>query len=227
MNPSLADQLKDVKLDTSDYSRLPIREDVLVFKKNDKEDKDLLKQWEKLHYLRNHLKTINRYIQKNKGEKLYDWLRANNTGLSKMVLDKIGNHNNETGGISMYFLNLQNFYDGEEEKYDKMESDTSMPGDLQTIVREMMEARTEKRQLRRKARKLQMRDMKKDGKGYLYVDVEEPKKVEEVKEEKKETPKEVEVVQDAIKKTKSNIAVWIAGTIITIGVISLLVSDKK
>src|SRR3990167_3007178 len=130
MKPSLADQLKEAKFNFSDYARLPIKEDVLIFKKpsgSDADDDALMKQWEKLQYLQKHLKTINRYIQKNKGEKLNEWLKINNVGLSKIVLNKIGNHNNETGGISSYFFNLQNFYDIEEEKYDKVEENASIP----------------------------------------------------------------------------------------------------
>lgn len=225
MKPSIADQLKEVKLNFSDYFRLPMREDVLVFNSAD----GIVKQWEKLLYLQKHLKTINRYIEKNKGEKLNDWLKTNNAGLSKIVLDKIGNHNNETGGISSYFFNLQNFYDIEEEKYDKMEESASMPDDLQNVISELRNKRTEKRTIRRKTRKLKMRDMKADGKGYLYVDVEEPPMQEEKKDETTNTEikKAEEKVVDAVNKGRKNIMVWIAGITISIAVISIITSDKK
>ena len=223
-NTPLADLLKDVKIDfTSDYGRLPIREDVLVFNPNEA----VMKQWEKLHYLQKHLRVIDKYIQHNKGETLNEALKARNIGLSKNVTDKIGNHNNKTGGISMYFLNLQNFFDLEEEKYDKMEGNVSMPGDIQNIVGELRKEREAKRQTRRKVRKLKMRDMKADGKGYLYVEAEEPKVEEKKEAEEKKMEAEAAPVVEAIKKSKKNILVWIAGATIAIAAISYWAGDKK
>lgn len=224
MKESLADQLKTIKFDFSDYSRLPIREDVMVFKKDNHDDKEIMKQWEKLIYLQKHLKTIDRYINKNKGETLSQWLKDNNTGLSKMVVDKIGSNNDSTGGITMYFLNLQNYYDGEEEKYDSMEMSAKMPSDLERIVKELRDARIEKRQNRKKARKIKMKDLKTDGKGYLYVESEEP--TNEVPNEVKKEEKTDSVVA-AVKTSKKNIAIWIAGTTILVGVAAYIMTDKK
>lgn len=219
MNPSLADQLKNVKLDSSDYSRLPIREDVLVFK----DSANVMKQWNKLVSLQSHLKVINRYIQRNKGEKLNDWLKTNNLVLSRNVLDKIGNHDNATGGISAYFLNLQNFYDGEEEKYDAMEENGGVPDDLQRILKEMRDARAEKRATRRKVRKLKLKDLKADGKGYLIVNVEEP---EAPKEEPKKTVEEKKL-EDAVKGAGKNIGKWVLIAVGSVAVLALIANSKE
>ena len=225
MKASLADQLKESKLDYSSYGRLPIREDVLVFRKGDEENKDIMKQWEKLSYLQKHLSTIDRYIQRNNGEKLGDWLKSNNIKISKIVFDKIGGHNNTTGGISAYFLNLQNFYDLEEEKYDKMEEDSNVPSDMKTIAEDLRKTRAEKRQMRRKTRKLKMRDLHADGKGYLQVDLEEPAAVKE--EPKTEEKKAEDAVVDAVKKTKKNIGIWVAGTVILVTAIAIAANAQK
>ena len=223
-NTPLADLLKDVKIDfTSDYGRLPIGEDVIIFSPNEM----VMKQWEKLHYLQKHLRVIDKYIQHNKGETLNEALLAHNIGLSKKVTDQIGNRNNETGGISMYFLILQNFFDIEEEKYDKIEGGVSIPGDIQNIVVDMRKERESKRQMRRKVRKLKMRDMKADGKGYFYVEAEDPKVEEKKVEEKKAEEKEVAPVVEAIKKSNKKILVWIAGATIAIAAISYFGGDKK
>lgn len=228
MKASIADQLKEMKFDFLDYARLPIREDVIVFKKGNEEYKEIMKQWEKLVYLQKHLRIIDKYIHKNKGETLSQWLQNNNTGLSKMVLDKIGNHNDETGGITMYFLNLQNFYDSEEEKYDKMEEDSNIPADIHRVVKELRDGRIEKRRNRKKARKIRMKDLKTDGKGYLYVESEEPPVQEEkTPKEQNEKNESVDKIADTVVKTKKNIGIWIAGIVITITAISILSSNKK
>jgi hypothetical protein len=222
MKPTLADQLKEVKLDTSTYSRLPIREDVLVM------DKDgLLKQWEKLLYLQKHLRTINWYIHDNKGEVLGEWLKNKKQGLSNRVISEIGNHNNKTGGITVYFLNLQNFYDKQEELYDKQEEASKLPGDMQTIIFDLRKAREEKRKTRREMRKIRLRDLKKDGKGYLSIVVEEPKAPEDVKEESKRQEPNGEQIVEAVKKTRKNIGIWIAGTVIVVGAIVAIANAKK
>lgn len=227
MKPDLATQLKEAKLDYSGYGRLPIREDVLVFRKGNEENKDIMEQWEKLSYLQKHLSTIDRYIQRNKGEKLGDWLKSNNIGLSKIVLDKIGNHNNATGGISAYFLNLQNFYDQEEEKYDRMEMDSNVPADIKNIAEDLRKTRAEKRQMRRKTRKLKMRDLQADGKGYLQVDLEEPAVVKEEVVPTTEEKKSEEKVEEAVKTTKRNIGIWVAGTVISLTVIAMIANSKS
>lgn len=227
MNASLADQLKEAKLDYSSYGKLPIREDVLVFRKGNEEDKDIMKQWEKISYLQKHLSTIDRYIQHNKGEKLGDWLKQNNIKISKIVFDKIGNHNNATGGISAYFLNLQNFYDQEEEKYDKMEVDSNVPAEEKKIAEDLRKTRAEKRQTRRKVRKLKTRDLHADGKGYLQVDLEEPAVVKEEVVSTSEEKKAEEKVEEAVKSTKKNIGIWIAGTVIVIAAIAMAANSKS
>lgn len=227
MKSSLAEQLAGIKLDFSTYSKLPIREDVLIFddaKPGDKDKKPILAQWEKLHYLRNHLERLNRYLQKNNGETIRDWMVANNTGLSKNVLDKIGSHNNKTGGISAYFFNLQNFYDQEEQKYDDMEANAKMPNDLIGLIGELRKKRFEKRNERRAVRKIKLRDMKADGKGYLEIAVEEPAVVQAANAE---AEKAVEATVAAVKKTTSKVAIWIAGAVIVVAGIAFYVNSKS
>lgn len=224
MKPNLADQLKDLKLDFSSYARLPIREDVLIFENGD--TKTVLKQWEKLNYLRKHLQTIDRYIQNNKSEILNDWLKANNTNLSQHVLDKIGSHNNATGGISAYFYNLQNFYDQEEQVYDGMEAGYKMPVDLVKPVLDMRLSRKEKRENRRSVRKIKVKDMKADGKGYLTVVVEEPMKMAAA--DGAGQPKaDTAAVENVLKSAKSNMAIWIGGGLIAITVIAIYANSKS
>lgn len=232
MKPTLSDQLKDFKLDFSDYGRLPIREDVIVFDASDAEkNKSIMKLWERLNYLRKHLKIIDRYIQHNKGETLIEWLQQTNQALSEKVLKEIGNYNNETGGISAYFLNLQDFYDKQEAMYDDAESKVTIPDDLKNAVNELRPTRLDKRKARSKTRKIKFKDMKKDNKGYFKVEIEEPvapadgdvkEKLEGIKE-KLETEKKMKEVE---KKTKS-IGIWIAGTLIAVTAIGTFMAIKN
>lgn len=222
MNPPLSEQLKTLKLDISTYAHLPVRDDVLaIIAMTDKEDKTLLKQWEKLNYLRKHLKILEKYIQTNEGEPLLEWLHNNRQGLSDIVLKKIGNYNDDTGGISAYYLNLQSFYDKEEEKYDGMESKASIPEDSKTIIDDLRAKRTESRKIRIKVRKIKTKDMKIDNKGYLYVTIDEPKIQPPESLPTENSPSET------IKKNTKNIGIWIAGTIILVGIIYAITSPKK
>lgn len=224
MRPSLKDQLAGIKLDFSTYSKLPIREDVLVFDNSspdDKEKKAILAQWEKLNYLRTHLDRLNQYIQKNHGESIGDWLARNNIGLSKVVLEKIGSHNNSTGGISAYFFNLQNFYDQEEQKYDEMEAKAKMPSDISNLIGDLRNRRYEKRLERREMRKLKMKDMKADGLGYLQIVVDEPEVVAADEAPQSEIKKSEVAVALAVKKVHGNISIWIAGAIIVVAAMAI------
>lgn len=223
----IAEQLKGLKLNFKAYGALPIREDVYVIEHPDKEiakARGVLKQWEKLKYLREHLQTLDSYLKKNKGETLREWLKANDAGLSKMVLEAIGNHNDSTGGISIYFLNLQNHYDEVEEAYDKMEALCKVPKDIAAVVPKLREERETKRRGRRKERKIRLKDLKTNGKGYLVVDAPpapETQSADAVKtEEKKNAEEAAEKTVAEVTKRASNIGIWIAGITITVAVVA-------
>lgn len=233
MNASLADQLKVTSLNFNDYGRLPMREDVLLFKQKEGEA-PILKQWDKLRLIRKNLFVLNKYLQKNKGETVSEWLYDNKEHLSDNTIHKIGNHNNETGGISAYFFDLQNFYDHQEQEYDFAESKNTAPADAQKAINEMRLTRSTKRKARGIIRKEKLKNLKTDGKGFLLVAIEEPPIAEPVKNadgkteakpsekpvtEKKETDKAVE----EIRKTRKKIAIYFAGSIFLITAITLMV----
>lgn len=253
-NPIL-EELKTKKLDYSAYGRLPIVEDVyLLEEKNEKLKKNraLLEQYKKLKYIQKNLRLLDKYIQTNKGETLQDWLVLDKSGMSENVISKIGKHNNETGGISSYFFNLQNFYDAEEAIYDKMEADCKVPEDIEKAIPSMRKERDSKRSNRGVTRKLLIRDMKADNKGYILVEMEEPSVVGEepvllnatgdssaVDPESTSTDAKTTEVknEDASKlntdtgglekKIKSNINIWIAGTLIVVIGVGVYVGLKS
>ena len=235
-------QLKDVKFDFEEYGKLPLREHVLLF-----DNAMLQKQWDKLRYIRKNLYISNKYLESKSDAKLADWLTENNQRLSDNVIKEMGDHNNETGGITAYFLNLQEFYDKEEIAYDDMEKEIFAPEDISPEIEELRKTRKEKRQNRYKARKLMTKDLKKDGKGYLMVDIEEPetpnenepKNVDgEGKQEPKEKvkPKEESIApeqtiaitpEQAIAKKQRVISICIAGTIILVSGIAVIAALRK
>ena len=225
MKPNLADQLQKIKLDFSSYSKLPIREDVILM---GEKNRNLIKQWEKLNMLRKHLQTIDRYIQHNKGELLKEWLKVNNTNLASHVLDQIGKHNNDTGGISAYFYNLQTFYDTQEKIYDDMEAGVPAPPDLVEFIKAMRATRKLKSEERRDLRKIKVRNMKKDGKGFLAIPVDEPVLMAASDGEKESTVNaDVKPVVDALNKGKSNIKIWIGGGLILIAALAIYANTES
>ncbi|MEK6879110.1 MAG: hypothetical protein AABY22_05850 [Nanoarchaeota archaeon] len=181
-------KLKSEKLDVSDYANLPLKEDVLAIEEpveEDRKKKVLYAQWKKLNIIRKNLKILDGYIQNNKGESLVDWLNANNVHIHDIIFKKVGKFNNDTGGISVYFLNLQNLYNDQEALYDKYEAESKVPQEDKKKVDDLREARGEKRKIRREFRKVLLKDLKKDNKGFLQVEVEE-ETVAEVKTEEPE-----------------------------------------
>lgn len=225
----IADQLKNIELDFNAYAMLPIREDVLLFEAKDEEQRKnqaILKQWEKLKYLRNHFRALDEYLKKNTGETINEWRKKHNAGFSQKVLEAIGPYNNSTGGISAYFFNLQNFFDEQEEIYDRMEAAATMPADCATTIPKLREQRKHKRTNRRVIRKDKTNKLKADGKGYLEVDLGEEVEVKEkaetmsadASEAAAEETKVTEATASIVKKT-SNIGVWIAGTVIVVAAV--------
>ncbi len=226
MKSTLADQLKSIKsepTDVSEYGKLPVREDIVVL------EPAAQKQWDKLRMIRKNLKVVDKYIATSGGETLNEWIAATkNDGISKVVLDKIGSHNDATGGISAYFFNLQKFYDQEEQKYDEIEEKEILPDDIKKMVGDLRADRSEKRGNRAKARKIKLRDLKKDDKGYLVVEIEEPEVLNADGGQEQPAPEpKLENPKDVIEKSKKNIGVWIAGTLILITVITVGVSLTK
>lgn len=232
MKASLADQLKNIKLDFSEFGRIPIREDVLEFDRNDPDkNKSILKQWGKLNLLRKHLQILDKYIQSNKGETVLEWLQARNEqGFAQHVLNEIGKYNNSTGGISAYFLNLQDYYDKNEQLYDDMETKVSMPDDLKNSVAALRPSREEKRKNRGKSRKIKFRDMKKNNKGFFVVEVEEPVAVEEKNADAEISEEKEKQIAETVKKANKKIGLYFAGAMIAITAIGVAISlsgDKK
>lgn len=227
MNDTLAGQIGEIKFDFSDYGQLPVKNDIIVLSKAQPPEQCeiIYKQWETLNYLLKNLQTLNEYLQTNKGETLNAWLAQTKSGISKSVVAKLGNHTNKTGGITAYFLNLQKIYNEEEAKYDNYEKKASVPDYFQGDAMNMQLRRLEKRKNRTASIKIQFRDLKKDDKGYLYVNLDEPEiiKTEEAAPEQKKTyadDSDTEIpakpAVNIVKKEKSNVGIWVAVSVIAI-----------
>lgn len=181
-NTIIGDKLKDLKLDYSAYTNLPSYADIILVKQNNEEDNKkqlLIEKWRKVNYIRKHLKIVNDYIDNNKGETVNDWCAKNGHGLADHVKKEIGDFNNETGGISSYFYQLQNFHDLEETEYDKMETDSTAPPEIKKAIDGLRDERGKKRTTRSGLRKKLVKDLKKDGKGYLVMEIGEEPAVQE------------------------------------------------
>ena len=240
MNASLAEQLKGASLNFNDYGRLPMREDMLLFGKTEGH-LPVIKQWDKLRLIRKNLYVLSKYLQKNNGETVSEWLHNNRESLSDNAIAKIGNYNDETGGISAYFYNLQNFYDQQEQDYDAAESKSPAPDDAKEAIAKMRLIRTEKRKVRGVLRKEKLKNLKSDGKGFLVVEMEEPPKPKPAPDknadgekpvssekpnlvtEKKTTDEAVE----AIYKTRRKIGIALAGTVIFITAVTLYLKSRE
>lgn len=223
-NGVFAEKLKGLKLNFKTYGDLPIGEDVVLIQPldgNSEYNKALYKQWEKLIYIQRSLGTLNKYIQNNQGEKFGEWLKINQLRTSDEVYKKLHSHNNETGGISAYFFNLQTFYDEQEALYDNMEASGVAPADFKVAVLKLREERGDKRKTRGEERKIHLKDMKKDGKGYLYVELEEPPVAEEPKKTKSEVEADKKISQEVgkINKSTKNLGIYIAGTVLFVAIV--------
>ena len=234
-NNVFADKLKDLKLDYSAYGKLPMRLDVMVIEvPNEKPEGALIAQFDKLTYMRQHLQKLDEYIKMKTDETLGEWDTRLKAGISTYVLKELRNYNNETGGISAYFHDLQKRYNEEEAKYDKMESQCNAPEDIAKAVSDLSKDRADKRKTRAEELKILVKDLKKDGKGYLFVSIENApvadKKEDTVLAATSETEsKIVEKETEEIKKSTKKVGIVIAG--ITIFVTAVLVgvsmSGKK
>lgn len=162
MNASLKDQLKDVPNEVHEYGRLPQREYVLVVQIN---ANDILPIWDRLNGVKKNLRVLSRYIETNKGEGFADWVQASSAPAAQKVLTAIGNRNNDTGGVSAYYYDLQRFFDSEEQKYDDLESTTAVPNDIRQILMELRFERNQCRTSRKVIRKVKMKELKDAGKG--------------------------------------------------------------
>lgn len=232
----LKEALANSDINKAEYGLLPRRDDVILYEYPEKTldgFPNIEKLWGRLNIIRKNLKIVSRYLSGNKGETLRQWAEKNGEqGISKVVLDKIGSHNDETGGISAYFLNLQNFYDQEESIYDDCEQQMLMPPEMAGNIGNMKAARAEKRKIRRKIRNLKLKDMKRDGNGFLVLETkqEEPvpalemaadgktdEKPASLSSEKKE---EVKIPEEAKNKLSAagKVIIGIAGATIVIGI---------
>lgn len=229
-NGIFAEKLKGIKLNFKTYGDLPIGEDVVLISPidgNEGYSKALYKQWEKLIYIQRSLGVLNKYIQNNDGEKFGEWLKANQLTTSDEVYKKLHGHNNETGGISAYFFNLQTFYDEQEALYDNMEASGKAPEDFKTAILKLREERGDKRKTRGEERKIVVKDMKKDGKGYLYVELEEPPVAEE-KKSNSEVKAEKAITEEVskIKKSTKNLGIYVAGSLIFVAIVVAVVNSS-
>jgi hypothetical protein len=242
-NNVLADKLSGLKLDYEDYGQLPLRLDVQALTAPEGKKTDaILAQFDKLIYIQKHLKKIDEYIKLKTREPINEWNANSGKVLSTGVLSKLKGHNNETGGISAYFHDLQSIYDQEESIYDKMESQCKITDGTKQMFDDLRNGREDKRRTRGSERKILVKDLKKDGKGFLFVEVEDaPVNTEKEKDvvlsatgEKEEaTNKVAEDIKeeaDKIKKTTKNVGIYIAGFIVTLTLVIAVVSasgDKK
>ena len=234
----LAEKLSGLKLDYEAYGHMPMRLEVLaIVPPKDKAPDGLVKQYDKITYIKQHLQKVNDYIKSGTKKPINIWDAETKAGLSTRVLSELKGHNNETGGISMYFYNLQNLYDIEEALYDKMESECELPADSKKQILALRAERLEKRKTRSAERKILVKDLKKDGKGYLYVEVEkEPEAVEKEKKKKEEEERlaadgaikeEVKKETEKIKKTTSKVGVYVAGTVIFVTLVAAVWAASK
>lgn len=238
----LADKLAGLKLDFEDYGEFPNRMDVqALVAPNGKSTNDVLQQYDKLAYIQKHLNKIDEYIKSKTQEPINDWDARTKAGLSTKVLSKLKGFNNKDGGISMYFHDLQTIYDGEEAMYDSMEAQCESDVDSKNMFESLRNDRLVKRKTRSDERKLLVKDLKKDGKGFLFVEVENAPVKDEAKEESAKENKpadgEKEVIDekvkeetDKIQKNSKRIGVYIAGFTIAVTVVIAIasaVSEKK
>jgi len=235
-NNILAEKLKDLKLDYSAYGRLPMQLDVLAITVPDDKPKDsLTKQLDKLRYIRQHLQKIDDYIKSETKDPINVWDSKNGGGLSTKVLSELKGHNNETGGVSAYFYNLQVIYDEQEALYDSMESQSKAPADAEKMLLTLRNERGEKRKTRAVERKIMVKDLKKDGKGYLYIETESgPSKEDKEAEEKKsadgEKAKEEEIVNketEIIKKSTKKVGIYVAGFMVFVTLVAVTVAAMR
>lgn len=225
MNNLLKEKLAGVSLDFSTYANLPVREDILLIRELNNNE-EILKRWEKLNYLRKNLHTLDRYIKTNKGETLKDWLTAEKAGMSQPVMEKIGNHNDATAGITVYFLDLQNFFNEEEALYDALEEKMKVTPDFAPGIKRMREERMEKRKNRIVTRKKQLKDLKTDNKGYLVVEIEEEAPVHNANGPAEQaTTEQVEEIQK-LKSGRGKVGIWIAGVTLAVTVIYVATKSK-
>ncbi len=229
-NNVFADKLKDLKLDYSAYGKLPMRLDVIVIEvPKEKPEGALIAQFDKLTYMRQHLQKIDGYIKMKTDETIGEWDARLKAGLSTYVLKELRNYNNETGGISAYFHDLQKKYNEEEAKYDKMESQCKAPEDIEKAVSDLRTDRAEKRKTRAEELKVLVKDLKKDGKGYLFVAVEDAPTADKKEEtvlaaDGKTETKIVEKEVDEIKKSTKKVGVVFAGITIFLTIVAVAAS---
>lgn len=176
LKASLADQLKKLSptFDFNDYGKLPGKELICNAAATIPEmaaQDDLVNQWSKLQYLADHLEALDKYIQENSNETLIDWTQRLNLVMAPHLIAEIGKFDNKTGGISVYFLKLQQIFDEQEEIYDGMESDPYIMNEYANELNPLRANRDKKRKQRRDARKMQYKELKKDSKGYFVINL--------------------------------------------------------
>ena len=238
-DPRIAIQLKNIKLDFDKYGKLPKMEVLVsIIKGNDiKNIIEAKNQLRKIKILRKNLFALDRYIQEKTNKIFSEWLRENRVSISHIVLRKLGGYNNKTGGISDYYLNLQFYYDKEEGKYDELESKIILPENLKEEFEANRKIREEKRKNRKIVQKGLFRDLKKDEKGYIIVNLGEPDtysaeapKVDAPPSDikpKEVTPEITPEIKGEIIKSSKKIAIWLVGSLIAVTVIGLAVSSNK
>lgn len=229
----LAEKLKNAlsnnTKDNSQYGKLPSYEDILIIKSD-----PLRKQWDKLNIIRKNLLILDKYVKYNKGESLIGFLKKEGeSGMSKLVLDKIGDKNDETGGIKAYFLSLQKHYDDEERKYDNLEIQVKNKDSAKDNINSFMIGRIDKREIRSKLRNSELKKLKDSKMGFFKQ--EEPKDLsangyqtsKDVSIQKTISEKnKVETPQDKINRARK-IVVSLAGVGILIGVGTAIYNSFK
>lgn len=241
MKPSIKEQLSTLNFNFGAYGPMPIADDVLLFK-----NQPIFKKYQDLYYIRQNLKTLNDYLKQNKGETLNDWLKQYNQTLSVNITGQVGKYNNNHGGISGLFYNLQNMYDIEEANYDAMESQLSV-GDIsvRNDLNKMLGQRVAKRRNRSTMRKKLVNNLKTNNLGYIVVDIESeapaqnaagPQPNNTEKTEVNSTPapenKEAETTNtnkpaqpnNITQVKRKNIGIKIAGTILFVTLASIIIS---
>jgi hypothetical protein len=97
---------------------------------------------------------------------------------------------------------------------------------MQNVITDLRKNREEKRSTRKAMRKIRLKDLRKDGKGYLSVSIDEPElQTPPAEVEKKE--KDGDLIINAVKKTNKNIIIWFAGAAIVVGAVVAISKASK
>lgn len=201
MNPSLSDSLAALKpkLDFSSYGKLPSKKEIQSFADTFPSDKtkELQLLWNKLNHIRKHLRIINDYLdyaaQNNHKIDVFSVWCENKykddkrfQSIDDTIITQIGNYDNSTEGIRVYFLKLEQIYDDFEMKFNQIECELLKDLSLHNEAKkkglvipvdnllEVQSKRVMKSKERKEIRNQRYKHLRKDKKGYFILPMPTP-----------------------------------------------------